>query len=47
MQELIGGTAHGVGGEDMHALLDRIGAPYGFSVKDAIDNYEAPVSAPS
>jgi hypothetical protein len=30
------------GGDDVKALLNRIGEPYGFSVDDALDNYEPP-----
>jgi hypothetical protein len=29
------------GGEDIRGILDRIGAPYGFTVKDALDGYDA------
>jgi hypothetical protein len=29
-------------GEDVLELLDRIGAPYGFNVDEALENYAAP-----
>jgi hypothetical protein len=28
------------GSEDIHGILDRIGAPYGFTVEDALNGYE-------
>jgi len=29
-------------GDDVRVLLERIGAAYGFTVDDALDNYDAP-----